>query len=322
MCHYPEDGAHTFCFLAVRPAWRRRGIATQLLNGVLAAAAAAGAPRVLIAVRLSLHENVRFFSARGFAATGEQLSPAARRVRARGGPMTRILVLGYRQGIDDAIVRRGLEPFFVVERVKPQLASRQYAQVASLEDAQEVLRVVLARGLGDLSAVVTGHEEAVFSAALLRSAFGLPGDADYARTLRFRDKYLQKRALPDDVPHARCEYATPATAYEQLAAAPAGRSRSSRPTASAREHTRVVRSAAELEDYWDIGASGQRRAHRGRVVRDRRRAARRRGLARRARGLELRVALRTAADPLHQRRRGARRRARRARRPAPAVRGG
>lgn len=75
VCHYPEDGAHTFCFLAVRPAWRRRGIATQLLNGVLAAAAAAGAPRVLIAVRLSLHENVRFFSARGFAATGEQLSP-------------------------------------------------------------------------------------------------------------------------------------------------------------------------------------------------------------------------------------------------------
>lgn len=65
--------------------------------------------------------------------------------------------------------------------------------------------------------VVTGHEQGVFSAALLREHLGLPGDRDWARTLRFRDKYLQKAALPPGVGRARCAYVGPDAGYGELA---------------------------------------------------------------------------------------------------------
>ncbi|MFI6473157.1 acetyl-CoA carboxylase biotin carboxylase subunit family protein [Streptomyces sp. NPDC050516] len=132
--------------------------------------------------------------------------------------MGTVIVLGYRKGIADAVARRGLDVFHVERKAKEALAGTRFALVDDLEDAQEVLRTVLGAGLTDVVGVVTGHEQGVFTAALLRDHLGLPGDRDWARALRFRDKYLQKAALPPDVQRARCEYVGPHTTYAELAA--------------------------------------------------------------------------------------------------------
>lgn len=165
--------------------------------------------------------------------------------------MSRVLVLAYRQGIDDAVRRRGLDPFFVVERMKPQLAGRDVVRVADVENVQEVLRAVLARTGGDLAGVVTGHEEGVFTAAAIRAALGIPGDRDAARTLRFRDKYLQKQALPADVPRADCEYVTAESSFTGLAAR-LGEPFVVKPANGfGARRTSVIRTPQDLAAYWE-----------------------------------------------------------------------
>lgn len=170
--------------------------------------------------------------------------------------MSKVVVLAYRQGIDEALHRRGAEPLFVVERMKPQLAGRDVVRVANVEDAQEVLRAVLAHTGGDpvgagLAGVVTSHEEAVFTAAAVRAAFGLPGDRDTARTLRFRDKCLQKRALPGDVPRADCVYVTAESSFTDLAAR-LGKPFVVKPANGlGARRTCVIAAPEELSEYWE-----------------------------------------------------------------------
>jgi biotin carboxylase len=133
-----------------------------------------------------------------------------------GGTM---IVLGYRKGLDAAVRARGLDAFHVTEKHKPALDGRPACRVAALEDAQEVLRAVGAAGLADVAGVVTGHEQGVFTAAVLRHHLGLPGDRDFAATLRFRDKHVQKAALPAAIRRARCAYVRRGTTYASLAEA-------------------------------------------------------------------------------------------------------
>jgi predicted N-acetyltransferase YhbS len=64
--HWSEDGGHTFCFLAVAVTVRGQGIGSRLVDAVVSAASATGAGTILIALRLSLSENVRFFERHGF----------------------------------------------------------------------------------------------------------------------------------------------------------------------------------------------------------------------------------------------------------------
>ena len=52
--------------LAVVPAWRRRGLARQLLRAVLASAAAEGAPRATLEVRRSNLAAIRLYEGLGF----------------------------------------------------------------------------------------------------------------------------------------------------------------------------------------------------------------------------------------------------------------
>jgi biotin carboxylase len=132
--------------------------------------------------------------------------------------MAEVVVLGYRKGLDEALARRGANTFYVVERYKDGLAGQEYRLVQQLEDAQEVLRVIQAAGLEEVTAVVTDREQGVFATALLRNYFGLPG-GDYARALLFRDKYLQKSALAPDVRRADCQYLTGESSFECLARA-------------------------------------------------------------------------------------------------------
>jgi predicted N-acetyltransferase YhbS len=73
--HYLDDEGYTFCFLAVRPAWRQRGIGSRLVDAVVDIAMGAGHDRILIVVRLGLTENVRFFENRGFSLIGPFESP-------------------------------------------------------------------------------------------------------------------------------------------------------------------------------------------------------------------------------------------------------
>lgn len=117
-----------------------------------------------------------------------------------------IVCLGYRKGFAVAAEQRGLPIHFVVEKVKPALSSQQFTTVSDLADTEQVLRAVLHDVGHDVSAVVTGHEQALFSVAVLRTVFGTQGDADLEAALRFRDKYLQKSLLPSTVDRAGCEY--------------------------------------------------------------------------------------------------------------------
>ncbi|MEZ0090328.1 acetyl-CoA carboxylase biotin carboxylase subunit family protein [Streptacidiphilus sp. EB129] len=131
--------------------------------------------------------------------------------------MGTVVVLGYRKGLDRALARRGLDVFHVVAKVKSALEDRPYRLVAGLEDAQEVLRAVLAAELRDVVGVVTTHEEAVFSAELVREHFGVSVGGSPATALRFRDKYLQKTALPETVRRARCRYLAADSSFEEVA---------------------------------------------------------------------------------------------------------
>ena len=84
------------------------------------------------------------------------------------------------------------------------LHGRPFRRVADLENVREVLGAVMAADLASVcvAGVVTGHEQGVFTVALLRDHFGLPGDSDWTRAPGFRDKYLQKTALPGEVARA------------------------------------------------------------------------------------------------------------------------
>ncbi|WP_338803783.1 ATP-grasp domain-containing protein [Xenorhabdus griffiniae] len=129
-----------------------------------------------------------------------------------------VIVLGYREGIATALAHQGYQIIHVVERFKPALNGTEYYMVKNLEDAQEVLRCVLNFPLHTIIGIVTGNEDGVFTAAVLRDMLQLPGLKDYRNTLYFRDKCLQKKRLAHLVPHAYCRYVTCDDDYSQLVA--------------------------------------------------------------------------------------------------------
>jgi ribosomal protein S18 acetylase RimI-like enzyme len=64
--HYPDDGCHTFSFLATLPGHRRRGFGSALVDEVLHRAAARGCEQVQIVLRRTLARNIAFFEKWGF----------------------------------------------------------------------------------------------------------------------------------------------------------------------------------------------------------------------------------------------------------------
>ncbi|GAA2093946.1 hypothetical protein GCM10009801_61570 [Streptomyces albiaxialis] len=131
--------------------------------------------------------------------------------------MPTLVVLGYREDLDRAIRRRGLDAHYLVQTPAIPPEDRRFTRVADFENAQEILRAVLAAGAGDAVGALSVHEMGVFGAAYLRRQLGLPGNTDSLRTLYFRDKYLQKHALPPHVRRARCRYVPEGTPYGRLA---------------------------------------------------------------------------------------------------------
>ncbi|MEN4912433.1 ATP-grasp domain-containing protein [Erwinia amylovora] len=127
-----------------------------------------------------------------------------------------VILLGYRDGIVAELTDKGYQIIYLVEKFRPALTGTKYYLVKSLEDAQEVLRCVLSLPLHTVTGVVTGLENAVFTATLLRNMLNLPGPKDYAGALFFRDKFLQKLKLSDVVPHANCKYVTRDSDYLKL----------------------------------------------------------------------------------------------------------
>ncbi|MEX0447219.1 acetyl-CoA carboxylase biotin carboxylase subunit family protein [Xenorhabdus sp. SGI246] len=127
-----------------------------------------------------------------------------------------VIVLGYRDGIATALAYQGYQVIHIVEKFKPILNGTKYYMVKNLEDAQEVLRCVLNISLHTVIGIVTGNENGVFTAAVLRNMLQLPGPKDYCNTLYFRDKCLQKQKLAQLVPHAYCRYVTHDSDYSQL----------------------------------------------------------------------------------------------------------
>lgn len=131
--------------------------------------------------------------------------------------MPTMLVIGYREDLDRALRRRGLDPYYIVQTRMGPPEGRRCTRVSDMENAQEILRAVLSARIEDAVGVLSVHEMGVFGAAYLRQQLGLPGNTDSTKTLRFRDKFLQKSALPAGVRRARCRYVSAAgTAYADL----------------------------------------------------------------------------------------------------------
>ncbi|MGW3493577.1 ATP-grasp domain-containing protein [Streptomyces sp. NPDC001020] len=132
--------------------------------------------------------------------------------------MPTMVVIGYRDDLDEALRRRDVDPFYIVPAPITSPQKVAFRCVADMENVQEVLRSVLSAQAGDLAGVLSVHEMGVFPAACLRGQLNLPGNADSRKVLAFRDKYLQKSLLPPEVRRARCRYLPVGTPYEEPAA--------------------------------------------------------------------------------------------------------
>lgn len=70
-----KDDALYLTRLAVRPDWRRRGVARALIGAVEDEGRRTGASRLTLRVRISLPANRRYFESFGFIVTGEGADP-------------------------------------------------------------------------------------------------------------------------------------------------------------------------------------------------------------------------------------------------------
>lgn len=129
-----------------------------------------------------------------------------------------MIVIGYRDDLDRALHDRGLDPFYIVQAPSSPPRNRNFTFVSDMENAQEVLRAVLSAPLHNVAGALSVHEMGVFTAAYLRQQLNLPGNADTRTALYFRDKYLQKSALPPHIRRARCRHVPVGASFADLVA--------------------------------------------------------------------------------------------------------
>ncbi|MFD9902948.1 acetyl-CoA carboxylase biotin carboxylase subunit family protein [Streptomyces sp. NPDC059063] len=130
--------------------------------------------------------------------------------------MSTMIVIGYRDDLDRSLRRRGLDPFYIAQALMLPPEGRRFTCVTDMENAQEVLRAVLAARLDDVAGALSVHEMGVFGATCLRQQLNLPGNTDSKTALYFRDKYLQKSRLPPRIKRARCRYVDRGTSFADL----------------------------------------------------------------------------------------------------------
>lgn len=130
--------------------------------------------------------------------------------------MPTMIVIGYRDDLDQVLLRRGLDPCYIVQAPANGPKGRRFKRVADMENVQEVWRAVLSAQVDDAAGVLTVHEMGVFAATYLRQQLNLPGNVDTRAVLNFRDKYLQKSKLPARVERASCRYIAKGTSFPEL----------------------------------------------------------------------------------------------------------
>ncbi|MDJ1137002.1 ATP-grasp domain-containing protein [Streptomyces iconiensis] len=131
--------------------------------------------------------------------------------------MPTMIVLGYRPDLDEALRRRNLDPYYLVQPPTASVVGRRFTRVTDIENVQEISRAVLAADIEDAVGVLSVHEMGVFGATCLRQQLNLPGNRDSKTALYFRDKYLQKSKVPSHIKRARCRYIARDTSFTGLA---------------------------------------------------------------------------------------------------------
>lgn len=160
-----------------------------------------------------------------------------------------LLCLGYRKGFVDAAKCLNLRIVFIVEKLKSGLSEFPTVLVSDLSRIDEVVRAAYSLSL-DFCGVVTGHEQAVLSATVLRGVFALPGDESFARGTRFRDKVVQKSSLPPEIPKADFGYVSVlSSGYDQLSARFGDEFVVKPVDGHGSINTRKIRSADSLNDF-------------------------------------------------------------------------
>ncbi|MFJ9681894.1 hypothetical protein ACIRP2_28150 [Streptomyces sp. NPDC101194] len=160
--------------------------------------------------------------------------------------MPTTVVVEYREGLDQALRCRGLEPFYITPAPLHLQDRKDNRCVADMDNAQEVLRTALPAGLRDLAGVISVRDFGVLTAAHVHRQLNLPGNSESQRVLLFRDKYLQKSRIPPDVRRARARHVSGARPTRNSPRNWGHRSSSNGPSARARC---APRSSAPAEEH-------------------------------------------------------------------------
>lgn len=130
--------------------------------------------------------------------------------------MPTTIALGHRGDLDQALQRRGLNPYSIVPATANPPESRRLEFVTDMENAQEIPRAVFYARIHDAAGALGVDGMSVCGAACLRQRLNPPGNADSERVLHFRDTALQKSSSPPQARRARCRYASRGTAFTDL----------------------------------------------------------------------------------------------------------
>lgn len=130
--------------------------------------------------------------------------------------MGNVIVLGFRPGIHAKINELKMNPIYLSPVYKPGMDLSRDIIIDDIENAEKVIRAVERLGNIKIDGVITGHEDGIFCASILRAVYNTPGDKNYLNKLYFRDKILQKSVISKVDKTAKYEPISAKSTYDSI----------------------------------------------------------------------------------------------------------